>query len=189
MRVSTTAESTSALVPSEPIEELGPPERLTVAVVEQCGDWSSFKSFRSAIAKAGAALAGHPACAAARGREASVVLADDALLRSLNRRYRGCDAATNVLSFPFQPGPGAEQGGYLGDVVLAAETIAREAADLALAPDQHLQHLVVHGLLHLLGFDHATDGDAAVMEHLEVQILAALGIADPYAFPPAQQDA
>jgi probable rRNA maturation factor len=73
----------------------------------------------------------------------------------------------------------------LGDVVLAAETIRREAAEQAIAPGHHLQHLVVHGLLHLLGYDHQTDVEAEEMEGLESEILASIGVADPYAAPAA----
>jgi probable rRNA maturation factor len=120
-----------------------------------------------------------------------VVLADDALVRSLNREYRGNDAPTNVLSFAFQHsakfapsfdiGRGAAEPRHLGDVVLAAETVGREARAQGTPPAHHLQHLVVHGLLHLLGFDHDTDARAEVMERLEAQILATLGVPDPYA--------
>jgi probable rRNA maturation factor len=161
--------------------ESEPPERLDVAIVEEAGDWSGFAAPAEAIVAAAEALAHHPRCSRARGATASVVLGDDALLRSLNRTYRGKDASTNVLSFPFQPPPGPEQGRYLGDVVLAAETVAREAGEQATLPVHHLQHLVVHGLLHLLGFDHEDDDQAETMERLEAQILATLGIADPYA--------
>jgi probable rRNA maturation factor len=163
-----------------------PPERLSLTVLDEGGDWSVLPS-RTAVAEAAAALALHPRCEAARGAEACIVLADDALLRSLNRDYRGKDAPTNVLSFPFQQlptGDGSDGGGWrrnLGDVVLAAETVLREAAEQGIAPVHHLQHLVVHGLLHLLGFDHATDASADEMERLEAEILATLGIADPYA--------
>ena len=126
------------------------------------------------------------------------MLANDALVRELNRTYRGKDAPTNVLSFPFQAPPGARppddvdddgtrqchdrpEPRHLGDVVLAVETVTREASAQAVPPVHHLQHLVVHGLLHLMGFDHETDAQAEVMEGLEVEILAALGIGDPYA--------
>jgi probable rRNA maturation factor len=115
------------------------------------------------------------------------VLADDRIVRELNAAYRGKDAQTNVLSFPFQPPPGGvpEDRPYLGDVVLAAETVVLEAAERGIAPTAHLQHLVVHGLLHLLGFDHASDSEAERMEQLEAEILATLGIANPYAELPA----
>jgi probable rRNA maturation factor len=172
--------------PSPPLPDSGPaeaepPERISVTVLEESGDWSAIPTCQDAIAEAAAALALHPSCKGARGVEACVVLADDALLRSLNRSYLGKDAPTNVLSFPFQGPPGGEDTGHLGDVVLAAETIRKEAGEQGIAPVHHLQHLVVHGLLHLLGFDHDTDARAETMERLEAQILATLGIADPYA--------
>ena len=113
--------------------------------------------------------------------EAAVVLGDDALVRSLNATYRGQDKPTNVLSFPFRAPPGVDRDNMLGDVVLAAETVAREAHEQHLPPGHHLQHLVIHGLLHLLGFDHATDDEAEIMERVETEILATLGVADPYA--------
>jgi probable rRNA maturation factor len=161
--------------------EAEPPEPLSITILGEGGDWSAFASREEAIAEAAAAVARHPRCRAARGAEACVVLADDALLRSLNRSYRGKDAPTNVLSFPFQSPPGSGELRQLGDVVLAAETVRNEAAEQGIAPVHHLQHLVVHGLLHLLGFDHDTDASADAMEHLEAQILATLGIANPYA--------
>jgi probable rRNA maturation factor len=101
-------------------------------------------------------------------------------VRRLNRTYRGKDAPTNVLSFPSR-GPAPDDGAYLGDVVLAAETVRQEAVELGIEPGHHLQHLVVHGLLHLLGHDHQADAAAEEMERLEVEILATIGVADPYA--------
>ncbi len=176
-----TADSTPSLAACETTEDLEPPERFTASLVEEAGDWGWLTYARDAVAETAAALAGHPSCGAARGCEASVVLGDDALLRALNRSYRGKDAPTNVLSFPFQAPPGADLSGYLGDVVLAAETLRREAAEQNMPVAHHFRHLVVHGFLHLLGFDHETDAGAAVMERVEVEILAVLGIADPYA--------
>lgn len=161
--------------------EAEPPERLSLTVLTEGGDWSAIGSREEDIAAAAAALARHPRCAGARGAEACIVLADDAFLRSLNRSYRGKDAPTNVLAFPFQSPPGSGEVRHLGDVVLAAESVRTEAAERGIPPAHHLQHLVVHGLLHLLGFDHVTDRSADTMERLEAQILATLGIADPYA--------
>ena len=114
--------------------------------------------------------------------ELAIVLADDTLLRSLNRAWRGRDAATNVLSFPASgeapPAPGAPL--LLGDVVLGFETVAAEAAAQGKPLADHLAHLVVHGVLHLLGYDHEADAEAERMEALETRLLAGLGIADPY---------
>jgi probable rRNA maturation factor len=111
----------------------------------------------------------------------SLVLADDATLRALNRRWRAQDKPTNVLSFAAQgeeTPPDAPL--LLGDVVLAFETVAREAAAQGKPLGDHLRHLVVHGVLHLLGHDHERREEAALMEALETRILAGLGVADPY---------
>jgi probable rRNA maturation factor len=118
------------------------------------------------------------------GSEVSIVLTDDARIRRLNRDHRGIDKATNVLSFP-QDDPDAEAyGPLLGDIVIAHETVAREAVDGGLSFRHHLTHLVVHGFLHLVGYDHMHDDEAEEMERLETSILAVLGIPDPYADPP-----
>jgi len=116
--------------------------------------------------------------------ELGIVLTDDAQVQALNKAWRGQDKPTNVLSFAAQEG---EQAGacalplQLGDLVLAYDTVAREAGEQAKSLADHATHLIVHGVLHLLGFDHITDGDAERMEALETEILAGLGIADPYA--------
>ena len=157
-------------------------QALFVSIVHEAGDWRDFPEVEAAVEASARALSLHPRCRKAQGAEAAVVLADDARVRELNAGFRGKDAPTNVLSFPFQPPPGApEEVEYLGDVVLAAGTIRREADERGIAPVAHLQHLVVHGLLHLLGFDHMHDEEARDMEGLETEILASLGIADPYA--------
>ena len=113
----------------------------------------------------------------------SLCLADDAALRVLNSRWRGVDKPTNVLSFPV----GAVRThreilrDTLGDIALAFETLAREAEDLDLPLADHYRHLVAHGFLHLIGYDHETDIEAQRMEALEIRILARLGAGDPYA--------
>jgi probable rRNA maturation factor len=120
-----------------------------------------------------------------RRAEVGVVLADDAFVRRLNREHRGKDAPTNVLSFPLGGrAPGARAGAgarmLLGDVVLAYRTVRREARAQGRRFDRHAAHLLVHGTLHLLGFDHARPGEADLMEGHEVRILARLGVPDPY---------
>lgn len=118
--------------------------------------------------------------------EISIVLADATEQRSLNRDYRGKDAATNVLAFPaWTPGAEVPTGApiLLGDVVLSFETIVREAAEQEKPFTDHLRHLVVHGVLHLLGYDHAKLPEAAAMELLEQSILAEMGVPDPYRDP------
>jgi probable rRNA maturation factor len=112
--------------------------------------------------------------------EVTLVLTDDAHQRVLNRDWRQIDKSTNVLSFP-QIEPFAPLAGLIGDITLARETLEREAGEMEIGFSDHFTHLVVHGFLHLLGYDHIEDDEALQMEGLETQILAILGIADPYA--------
>lgn len=178
-----TGEGSLASSASDESVDPDPARRLAITIIAEDGDWTAFGAVEEFVARAGRAVAADPRQAIAPGSEANVVLASDALVRRLNSRYRGKDAPTNVLSFPFQVPPGADPHSHtlLGDVVLACETVAREAAERAIAPGHHLQHLVVHGLLHLLGHDHQDDAEAEAMERLETEILARIGIADPYA--------
>lgn len=115
--------------------------------------------------------------------ELALVMTDDDEMRGLNSRFRGIDKPTNVLSFPDPsdtPYPEQDDTRYLGDVIVSLDTLSHEAAEQGKSLSAHAAHLVVHGVLHLLGYDHASDEDAARMESLEVQILARLGFADPY---------
>lgn len=109
-----------------------------------------------------------------------VLLTDDEAVQKLNAQFRGLDKPTNVLSFPAPEIPG-DPAPQLGDLALAGQTCAREAVDEGKSLPDHLAHLVVHGVLHLCGYDHETTGDAEEMEAFEREILASLGIADPYA--------
>ena len=112
--------------------------------------------------------------------ELSIVFASDGEQQALNRQWRGTDSATNVLSFP-QIEPFTPLSGLIGDIVLARQTVEREAAEQGKNLDHHLAHLVVHGFLHILGYDHEDESDALAMERIETQILSRLGIPDPYA--------
>jgi probable rRNA maturation factor len=115
------------------------------------------------------------AATANRKRSLTVALADDRRVRALNARDRKKDEPTNVLSYP------SGERGFLGDVVLARQTVWREAKSQGKTPADHVAHLVVHGTLHLMGYDHETsDADAERMEALERRILRRIGIADPY---------
>jgi probable rRNA maturation factor len=107
---------------------------------------------------------------------AAILLADNARVQDLNARFRGKDAPTNVLSFPAGPNP----VGHLGDLVLAFEVCETEARDQGKQLADHLRHLVVHGLLHLLGYDHEDEAEGDLMEALEREILGGIGVPDPY---------
>jgi probable rRNA maturation factor len=134
---------------------------------------------RAALRGAFAARGGRSPMTGGRDAELSLVLGGDALVRRLNHRWRGKDMPTNVLSFS-AAAPHNEAPLLLGDVVLAYETVAREATAQGKTLPAHLSHLVAHGVLHLLGFDHESDGEARRMEGLERRILARLGMRDPY---------
>lgn len=127
----------------------------------------------SAMAEAGAS---------AGETELSVVFSDDASVQALNAEWRGKDKPTNVLSFPAFPfRPGAPLPPMLGDIVLAFETVHREAGLEEKPLGHHISHLVIHGFLHLLGYDHENDDEAEAMEDVERRALARLAIPDPYA--------
>ena len=153
---------------------------LSLDILHEAGDWSRLGDRDALIVAAGRALAQDPRFAARPPAEACVALSDDATVQSLNARFRGKDKPTNVLSFPAIERLGAATPQVLGDIVLAQETVEREAADQGVAAAHHLQHLVVHGLLHLLGFDHETEEEAQEMEGIEIDVLALLGIPTPY---------
>ncbi|WP_337268015.1 rRNA maturation RNase YbeY [Oryzifoliimicrobium ureilyticus] len=113
--------------------------------------------------------------------ELSLVFTNDVSIRAINTEWRGQDKPTNVLSFPAFPiAPGEKPGPMLGDIVIARETVEREAAELDKSFDDHLTHLMVHGFLHLFGYDHMNNAEAEIMERLETRILAELGLSDPY---------
>ncbi len=113
--------------------------------------------------------------------EIAILFTDDAAQQILNRDHRNIDKSTNVLSFPAQDTPLPPViPRPLGDLSFAYETVAHEAQDGGLDISAHLQHLIIHGFLHLLGYDHENDTEASMMESTETRVLARLGIADPY---------
>jgi len=160
--------------------ESGHAPALLIDIVAPCAEWARALPQAPALAEEAARRAlrasGAPLAAAT---ELALVLADDATVRDLNRRWRDQDKPTNVLSFPTE-GDASAPLLLLGDVVLAFETVRREAAEQSKSLVDHLQHLVIHGVLHLVGFDHLAEDEAERMEALERQVLATLGIADPY---------
>jgi probable rRNA maturation factor len=130
------------------------------------------------------------AVAALRGRcpnaELTIRLVDAAESAALNRRFRGKAAPTNVLSFPFEVPPGMPETHLLGDLVICAPVVEREAREQGKALAAHWAHMVVHGILHLLGYDHQDDDQAGEMEGLETRILTGLGFPAPYEEPGPQ---
>ena len=163
-------------------------EPLALDVSIASSRWRAALPRAKAIARQAAAAA-FAASPAGLGRyEASLMLTDDERIRVLNRAWRGKDAATDVLAFPANAVPvGASDAPPtpLGDIVVAFETASTDATAENKALADHLSHLVVHGMLHLLGFDHHTYADAAVMERLEIRVLNGLGVEDPYRGRPA----
>lgn len=151
-----------------------------VDVVHEAGDWTTLGSIDELIAPVLAACARHVRLAKFIPAEACLALSDDATMRRLNATYRSKDKPTNVLSFPSGQKSRRGQPRPLGDIALGYETVLAEAVDQGITPADHVRHLTLHGLLHLMGFDHETDVDAAVMEALEIEILGQIGIANPY---------
>jgi probable rRNA maturation factor len=151
-----------------------------IAIFVEAGDWPPEAALEALVGRAvGAAVQALAASERGGAQELSIVFTDDAAMQKLNAKWRGKDAPTNVLSFP-QPGS-KNSAGLLGDVILSAETLAREAGLADKTLEDHMAHLIIHGYLHLLGFDHETEADAAKMEQLERVALKSLGIDDPYA--------
>jgi len=142
--------------------------------------WGAIESLEAMSLKAIQATCDHVGLVNAEESEVSLLFTSDHHIHQLNRQWRDQDKPTNVLSFAAH-----ETGGpvtpILGDIVLAQETISNEAKQQNKSHDDHLTHLIVHGFLHLLGHDHQDDAEALQMEKLETDILAGLGIADPYA--------
>ena len=153
-----------------------------VLVVADC--WRSEPDAEAVIQRAIAAAA-EAVEADVGDAELAVMLTDDSGIRTLNSNWRGIDKPTNVLSFPALQPTGARKPGdaprMLGDIAIAYQTMRREADEEQKPFNHHLSHLAVHGFLHLIGYDHDNDADAEAMEALEIDILAQLGIPDPYA--------
>jgi probable rRNA maturation factor len=172
---------------------------LDISFSLEAGDWEAavtdVEQLVEAAAHAAFEAAERPEILGHAPAEMSLVLADDALVQTLNRDYRDKDKPTNVLSFALlddlddtDDALARDEGMpiLIGDVILAFETVQREAREQGKSIKDHLAHLVIHGVLHLLGYDHQSDPDADRMERLETSILARMGIADPYSANPVQ---
>ena len=157
----------------------GAPGALSIDFVVEAPVWDAQPSAEMVIRQALGAVVGIVGDRAPARSELALVLTDDTHIRQLNRQWRDRDSATNVLSFPAGAGGPAERA-HIGDIVIAFETVAREAVEESKPFGHHLAHLAIHGFLHLLGYDHEDDDSATQMERTERLALAALGIPDPY---------
>lgn len=162
-----------------------PPDETAVVIDVMVDDdgWSAVPDAEGVAERAARAALASLGDEVPPGAEMAITLTDDARIRILNRDWRDKDKATNVLSFPSPDLPEDVTPQPLGDVIVARETLLAEARTEDKRPQDHLAHLVVHGTLHLMGFDHEDDAEAEEMEAAERQILAGLGISDPYALP------
>ena len=155
---------------------------VAIDILVEAGDWPPDDKLARVADEAVAAVAAELGLSGANASEVSIVFTDDASIQKLNAEWRGKDRPTNVLSFPaFQIAVGASLPPMLGDIVLASETVAREAALEARPLAHHISHLIVHGFLHLVGHDHEIEAEAESMEAIERRALARLAIPDPYA--------
>jgi probable rRNA maturation factor len=151
--------------------------KLKIDVLIDSNQWKSAGNIRPLVRRAVREAA---STRSTSGAELAIVLTDDSAIRQLNRLWRGVDAPTNVLSFPAATRQAEDEPAHLGDIVLAYQTIAREARAEGKPLAHHVAHLAVHGYLHLVGFDHEHDDDAEAMEQAERRILRRLSIPDPY---------
>jgi probable rRNA maturation factor len=153
----------------------------TVDIQRHSPHWRAIPGVTAIVRKAARAAAQQAGAAFLPNAQIAIALADDAMVRTANRRFRANDKPTNVLAFPAVPPEQIAEASFLGDVIIAYETAAAEAEAEGKPIADHLTHLVVHGVLHLLGYDHMTKAEAELMERREALILAALGLPDPYA--------
>lgn len=165
---------TAAAAEAEPL--------VVIDLLVEAGIWPAEEQLERLARRSVDAALAETGASAEQPTELSLVFSDDAGIRELNSGWRGKDKPTNVLSFPaFPVRPGDPLPPMLGDIVLAAETISREAELEEKSFEHHLTHLIVHGFLHLVGYDHETEEEAETMETLERRALARLAIPDPYA--------
>lgn len=164
------------------------PDRSTPVALETVRDselWTILPDAEATVAAAVAAAFAEAGLVALPEAELAVTLADDGRVRALNAEWREKDKPTNVLTFPAVEPDETADAPMLGDVILAFETVEREAREEGRTLSDHVSHLVVHGVLHLFGYDHLEDDEAEEMEAIETRALARLGVADPYALDAA----
>jgi probable rRNA maturation factor len=153
----------------------------TIDIQRHAPQWRTIPGVTALVRRAARAALAHSGVATLPDASLAIALADDAMVRAANRDWRAKDKPTNVLSFPAVPPERIMTAPFLGDVIVAYETVAAEAAAEGKPFADHLAHLVVHGVLHLLAYDHGTAAEAELMEARECAILARLGVPDPYA--------
>ncbi len=166
----------------KPLPAVG--EGLTLTVIKEDAGWTADLPRAKKLADAAFAAVVQAEKLSRKRFTVDLTLSNNRTVKKLNRDWRSKDKPTNVLSFPMETLDRPVPRGYvrqLGDIILARETLKREAREQGKPLADHYQHLVVHGLLHLLGYDHMTDDEAEEMEAREVRILARLGVSDPYA--------
>lgn len=159
-----------------------------VDLLVEAGDWGSEDRLEATAIKAIAAAFKTSELEVLENTEVSLVFTDDAHIQDLNKTWRQKDKPTNVLSFPGDDSEEPPLGPLLGDIIIAFETVKREAEELEIPFEHHLIHLIVHGTLHLFGYDHQIDEEAEEMEAEERLILAMLQIPDPYKDAPLKAD-
>lgn len=159
-----------------------------IDVMVEAGDWDSEDVLEAIAEKAIAASFQISNLETIPNTEVSLVFTDDAHIQELNKTWRAKDKPTNVLSFPGDDSEEPPFGPMLGDIIIAKQTVSREADELGIPFENHLIHLIVHGTLHLFGYDHQIEEEAEEMEDEERKILASLQIPDPYKDAPLQAD-
>lgn len=154
---------------------------LRIFLTVEAGKWPSERDLKTMIRNCCLACSQEISVKIVPGAELSAVFVDDDRMRALNKDWRDLDKSTNVLSFPASDPSGDPFGPLLGDIVFAHETVQRETKELAIPFENHLCHLIVHGILHLFGYDHISDEEAVDMERTETHILKRMDIPNPYA--------
>ena len=153
----------------------------TLDITLEAGNWDAIGRIEELCRRATDETCRAANCTLTEDPEIGIILSDDAHIRALNAQHRGKDTPTNVLSFPICDPDDPVKGPLLGDIVVSIETIAREAKTQQKTLDAHFCHLIVHGILHLFGYDHQIEQEAGHMEALETHIMGLLGFDDPYA--------